>query len=301
MQYSFQIFKPLKILSMRKIIFQFLILAFTCKFGFAQQPTTDSSYSVQEKKAEITLSDGNILRGTIIKINERIVVFKSDMTGEITIDRNKIVNIKYYDNKNKGSQQTYINLASRYFFGPSAINMKKGDGYYQNTYLFLHTFNYAFTDNFTLGGGTEIISLLFGKPIIMITPKISMPIKDDLHIGGGYLFLWNSSMGETLNLAYGNITFGSNDLNASLNIGTNVAYPGNPLIVFSGFARLGTKFGIMTENWMIPTNNTEYYNIYSFGGRIIGRKNFFDFALITNADIMKEILGIPFLTYTLRF
>ncbi len=253
--------------------------------------------------AEITLKDGNIIRGNITYQNDSLVIFKSDLTGEISIPQDKILEIKYFDSNKTGNQQVYINLASRYFFSPSAINMKKGDGYYQNTWFSLSTFNYAFTNYFTLGGGFELFSLLFGTPLVMVTPKFSIPISDNFHVGAGYMFigiLGKEGAHTFGNIAYGNFTIGSSDLNFSMNAGTSLDYPGKPVLTVNAFAKVSPKFGFMTENWLLPTSDG-YYTVYSFGGRIIGRKNLFDIAFITNPDIAKFIPAIPYLTYTLRF
>lgn len=42
--------------------------------------------------------------------------------------------------------------ATRYLFAPSAIPLKKGEGYYQNFYILGNAVNYGITDNFSLGG-----------------------------------------------------------------------------------------------------------------------------------------------------
>ena len=290
--------------------FNFLIILLIASINLKAQisdSTTKNVDSIISERtslmAEITFKDGNILRGKIIKENSSVVIFKSDLTGEISISQEKILTIKFFDPENTGNQQVYVNLASRYFFSPSAFNMKKGDGYYQNTWFSLSTFNYAFSDYFTLGGGFELFSFLLGTPLVMITPKISIPISDNFHIGAGYMFIGViGKYGEHTfgNIAYGNFTVGNPDLNFSVNAGTNIEYPGKPVLTLNAFIKMSPNFGFMTENWLLLTADN-FYTIYSFGGRIIGRKNLFDFALITNPDIAIIIPAIPYLTYTLRF
>jgi len=288
-----------------------IILAFTIQLVKAQninsQSGNDSTlvYKIDSTKilAEIILNDGNILRGNIIKESIDSVSINSPLLGLITLSRSQILSIKFFNPQNKGNQQVYSNLASRYFFSPSAINMKKGDGYYQNTWFSFHTFNYAVSDYVTLGGGFEMFSLLLGYPIIALTPKVSIPINKNWHVGAGLLYL--NVLGSNVNsngvtTVYGNITYGNNKSNISINAGTSLDYPGKPVLTINGFHQVGPKFGFMTENWLVPTNES-YYNIYTLGGRIIGRKNCFDFGLITNPDIAKFIVGIPFLSYTLKF
>jgi hypothetical protein len=40
--------------------------------------------------------------------------------------------------------------ATRYLFGPTAIPLKKGEGYYQNTYIILQSFNIGVSNNFSI-------------------------------------------------------------------------------------------------------------------------------------------------------
>jgi hypothetical protein len=271
------------------------------------ESTNDSTlvYKIDSTKilAEIILKDGNIIRGNIVKQSTDSVSINSSILGLLNLSRYQILSIKYFNPQNKGNQQVYSNLASRYFFSPSAINMKKGDGYYQNTWFSFHSFNYAVSDYVTLGGGFEMFSLLLGRPIITLTPKVSFPINKNWHVGAGVLYLNMLGSGVSssgLTTVYGNITYGNNKSNISINAGTSLDYPGKPVLTINGFHQISPKFGFMTENWLIPTNES-YYNIYTLGGRIIGRKNCFDFGLITNPDIAKFIIGIPFLSYTLKF
>lgn len=271
------------------------------------ESTNDSTlvYKIDSTKilVEIILKDGNIIRGNMVKQSTDSVSINSSILGLLNLSRYQILSIKYFNPQNKGNQQVYSNLASRYFFSPSAINMKKGDGYYQNTWFSFHSFNYAVSDYVTLGGGFEMFSLLLGRPIITLTPKVSIPINKNWHVGAGVLYLNMLGSGVSSNgltTVYGNITYGNNKSNISINAGTSLDYPGKPVLTINGFHQISPKFGFMTENWLTPTNES-YYNIYTLGGRIIGRKNCFDFGLITNPDIAKFILGIPFLSYTLKF
>ncbi len=282
----------------------FLTLLFLVTFkGFAQHGH-DEPIKPKGVDAEVILKDGNILRGSVIEEHDTSIIFRGELVGQISISRNKIADIRYFIGEKTGNREVYINLASRYFFSPSAINMKAGDGYYQNTYFFINSFNYAITNHFTIGGGFEIFSLLAGHPFAFITPKASFDINKNLHIGGGYLYanvLNTSGSFGGINTIYGNITVGNADHNLSVNAGTSLTYGGDPTLTICGFTRVSTKFGLMTENWLFPSFNG-YYALYSFGGRIIGRKNLFDFGLITNPDITSAgIIGIPYLSYTLRF
>lgn len=254
--------------------------------------------------AEVVFKDGNIIRGVVRKEDATTITFYSDITGERILDREKILHIKYMSNIKSGNNLVYINLASRYFFSPSAIQMKKGDGYYQNTYFLFNSFNYAFTDNISAGGGFETISLLNGKPVYFLQLKTGLEVARNFHVGGGIMHLNFSLMTESdsyFNLAFVTTTVGNSDYNFSVNYGFEPGGNSNePLLTFNGFARISPKIGFVTENWVFPA--TDDRALFSYGCRIIGRKNLFDAGIITNNAIMEDgIIGIPFLSYTLRF
>src|SRR5262245_12760455 len=50
--------------------------------------------------------------------------------------------------------------ASHTFFGPSAINMEQGQGYYQNSYVLVHSAWFAPLNNVSVGGGFQLVSLV---------------------------------------------------------------------------------------------------------------------------------------------
>lgn len=294
-----------KILISSFLLLNFQLLKAQINDSLSNPSSHNKIHKSNELLAEVVLKDGNILRGNILNEYVDSITFNSSLTGTITILRVNILYIKYFNPDSKGSEQVYVNLASRYFFSPSAMNMKKGDGYYQNTFFTLSTVNYAINDYLTIGGGFELFSLLFGHPIVILTPKFSIPVAKNLHVGGGLLYanmlgLVSSSGG--LNVAYGNITYGDTKSNISVNVGTSLSYPGSPTFTVCGFHQMSPKFGLMTENWIIPSGDNSTFNLYTFGGRVIGRKNLFDFGLITNQALSRSLLpAIPFLSYTLRF
>ena len=80
----------------------------------------------------------------------RIELLKSQVMSEYEVDASRFVNGKYWF-----ANPHHI----RYLFSPSAFNLKKGDGSYQNIYGTLNSVNFGLTDHFTLGAGTELLSL----------------------------------------------------------------------------------------------------------------------------------------------
>lgn len=146
---------------------------------------------------------------------------------------------------------------SRYFFAPSAFNLKKGELYYNAVYFVLHDIQYGVTDNFSMGIGTSIA----GLPIYL-TPKLSFHLneKNVLGIGDMPMFgTWGTDfMG---NLAYGVYTHG--DVNGNFTLGAGHLWTNENEITnqtsslvanFSALGRMSPYIFFLTENYIMSAN-----------------------------------------------
>lgn len=288
-----------------KIIYFLLVLFFTTPLIHAQ--VEDSSTLVK-----IETKDGNEFVGTISNEDLEKLVLKTKNLGEITILREDIitqVNVNEEQMKdgvlwNENPQET------RYFWAPNAYGLKKGEGYYQNIYVFWNQASYGLTDNITIGGGI-IPTFLFGVATpVFLTPKVSIPIvKDKLNIGGGILL--GTVIGDiddnfSFGIAYGLSTFGSRDSNISISLGYGMVegnWADSPLINVSGIKRISKRFYIITENYYIKAND-EGLAVISLGGRWLMKKAALDFLLfrpIAKDLDMGNFIAVPLLGFTIPF
>ncbi|MDZ7754903.1 hypothetical protein [Rhodohalobacter sp.] len=251
--------------------------------------------------------EGNVFFGYLISEDEQSVVLNVESVGEITILRENIRSMTQIDpDRIKDGSHWYDNpQATRYFFAPNALGLKKGEGYYQNTWIFFNNVNYGITDNFSLGGG--IVPLfLFGANTtpIWILPKVSIPISSDrFHLGAGAMF--GGLVGEeseTLGLFYGVGTVGSRDNNMTVGIG--YGYAGDeisrtPLINISGMVRVSRRLFLLTENYFIP--EADAGGILSAGARWTTEQFAVDFGLFRPTDGGGDVIGIPWVGVTIPF
>jgi len=146
---------------------------------------------------------------------------------------------------------------TRYFFAPSAFNLKKGELYYNTVYFLLHDIQYGISDNFSMGIGTTVI----GLPMYF-TPKISIPVGNKSAIAVGDLLLVGTYGTDALgNLAYANYSYGSNDGNISIGAGhlyTNendfTDHTSSLVLNFSSMARMSPYIFFLTENYLMSAN-----------------------------------------------
>ena len=265
--------------SLRPILILFVTLFFLAGDLNAQETidTTQLWY--------IEMFNDNSYTGYILSRNEETIEFKTRELGIINL---KVIGITKMetieaDRIIKGEFWADNPQATRYFWAPAGYGLKKGEGYYQNVWLFFNQVSFGITDYFSFGGGVVPLFLIDGAPTpVWITPKFSIPIDDKVHIGVGALtgLVLGADSGESgYGIVYGATTLGSRDKN--FNIGLGYGYLGGelanaPTISIGGMIRTGKRGYFITENYLISTEGSTSIFI-SAGGRLVGKKITFDF------------------------
>lgn len=285
------------------LLFTILVFATSNVFG---QKTNISEPVDSTKIYKIELKDGSKFIGNILQQDSVSLVLRTTSIPKIEIPVSKIKSIDAVDKSNfKNVSYWYPNPhATRYFYGPSAIGLKKGEGYYQNTYLVLNSFNVGITDNISIGGGLELISTFAGRdPLFFITPKVSFNVSEKFHAGGGVLYARIPEGFGSLGTVFATGTYGTTDNNITGSLGwgfVDSEFSERPIITLSGMMRISKRAALVTENWLIPTDG--YYGLFSYGVRFFGEKIAVDLAFINNPDIAEAIIiGIPYVSFTVKF
>ncbi len=276
----------------------------------------------------LTTNDGKKFTGLIISHNDTEVTIKTESLGILTISNNKIRDIKIAEKEQiKNGKYFFPNPhPTRYFFGPSAIPLEKGEGYFQNAWILSNSVQIGVSDHFSMGGGVVIPVLFF------ITPKVGYKVAKNVHIGGGLLAASTISTEASfgLGVAYGSLTFGSKENNFTIDAGWGFikqehynsqtststykwGFAEKPMFSFSGALRIAPMCSLISENWVFATkdysyNQTtytesytyKYHSVLSFGFRLMGEKNSFDLALAL-PTIEGGTVGIPYLDYVFKF
>lgn len=210
--------------------------------------------------------------GSIIGATAKTLVMKSTLIGTFEIQSNTISKITLsgaYINR-KGRNWFSNPNATRYFFAPSAIPLKKKEGYFQNAYLLANSVSVGVTNSITIGGGV-VIPLLF-----YVTPKISYEVYKNLYLGAGILFTQSfiTDFNLSAGIGYGLITVGNREHNLTLGSGYGYAkfdssYKATPMpiVTINGMTRIGKKLSLVTENWLIPraSYNQEHMTYDPYG------------------------------------
>ncbi len=286
------------------VIFCFFILVITetsaQKLAKISEITFDTSATYL-----IKLKDESLFTGRFIEKKDSVYIFSSKSTKiEVVISDIESVSVVDPSRFVKGKYWFPNPHHTRYLFSPSAFNLKKGDGYYQNTYGVINSLNYGLSDHFTIGAGTELISLFNGTPILVMTPKFGgYDIGNKLKVGGG-AFLAVAEEG-IFGIGYGIVTKGTEDKNITFGLGWAFSSEGEletkPVGTISGMIRFRKNIAFISENWLIPFDG--YRPFFSYGLRFFGERMSVDLALINSPEIASEAIaiGIPFVDFVYKF
>ncbi len=253
----------------------------------------------------IKLKDESIFTGNFISKRDSILTFSSKSTKfEVTLSDIESVSVVDPSRFVKGKYWFPNPHHTRYLFSPSAFNLKKGEGYFQNIYGTANSINYGITDHFTLGAGTELISLFSCFPILVATPKFGgYDIGTKLKAGGGALLALTEE--GVLGIGYGIVTQGTEDKNITVGLGWAFSSEGDletkPVATISGMIRIKKNIALISENWLIPFDG--YRPFFSYGLRFFGERMSVDLALINSPEIARDVIaiGFPFVDFVYKF
>lgn len=279
-------------------------LAFGPPVLHAQEP---DSLEKTEQIYRVETSEGTVLFGTLLSETKTEVVLDARQVGEVTVERGTIESMeKISGDRLRNGEYWFPNPQStRYFFGTNALGLPKGEGYYQNTWIFLNNVNYGLSNNVSIGAGTVPV-FLFGASAfpVWVLPKVSISTpQKNLHLAGGALFggVLGTDSG-TGGLLYGVSTVGSRDHNASLGVGYGLAngdVSNTPAITLSGMTRVGRTTYLLSENYFFPA--TDGGGIISFGVRWAPENFAVDFGLFRPLSETGNFIGFPWLGVTIPF
>ncbi len=268
------------------------------------------AYSVKDSLYKIEMQNGFTYIGNILSYNDEEVIIVNKYIGELRLEKKLIKSIteipQEYSNQ---SEYWFPNPNStRNLLSPTGYGLKSGEAYYQNIYVFFNLLFFGITDYFSLGVGTEFITLSSGNPMIFLNPKLSFEISENVNVGLSSLLIYG-------HLGRGNIysgvhsaviTYGNKDDNITLGGGVFTLQQEDPsgVITLSGMLRISKSLALVSENWYVPDSNVdfEYSSILSYAIRLMGENFSFDLGFINNPSLAEHmILGIPYIDFIYKW
>jgi hypothetical protein len=272
--------------------------------------------SAQENtNVRVTTQDGSVIVGTLTTLNDSILVIKATNLGDITLQRAQVTNIETIaadgsSTHSSDSRYWYDNPhTTRYYFNSNGYGLRKGEGYYQNTWVLYNQVSLGLSDYFSMGVGA-IPTFLFGSGElpIWVTPKVSLPVvPNKFNVGiGAFIgtFLGGFADNDRAGIVYGNTTFGSREKNFTLGIGYaffDDEWARTPTFNISGMSRISRKFAFVTENYIISADGSTF-TLASGGIRYIAPALSIDASLfIPITSELDRPIALPWVSITVPF
>jgi hypothetical protein len=254
----------------------------------------------------IETADGNVYVGELISENAEFVVLLTESSGELRIRRASIIQMtRLVESSLRQGDYWYANPnPTRYLFAPGARNLEKGQGYYQNTWIFLNSVDYGISDRFSLGIGTIPTFLFGGAAPVWLIPKLSFPAIDGkLHLSGRAVIAGIvGAESDIVGIFYGAATYGSSDKNVTIGLGygySDRTFSSTPVLNISGMYRVSRKGYLISENYLFP--GTDGGGIISAAYRYTTPNASLDFGLLRPTQEADPLIGIPWLGVTIPF
>lgn len=268
-----------------------------------QEPTqaTDSLF-------ELRLGDGTKHIGKVVSRTDDRIVFQSITGAQMEVNATFARLRTAPGNVVEGEYWAPDRNRSRLFFAPTARPVEPGQGY-AGMFWILPFVGFGVSDDLTLAGGLPPAGEL-GQTPIWIAPKLRVLNSAERQVSLGMLGIYTpeeeredvyycdpqydrscsaeppeGAEGKFTGIAYGIATFGG--LDKALHLGSGVTFGGDGVkvpIMIGGENRLGRRWKLISENWVIPGDG----GAGSLGVRRIGDNWTWDFgwmALFGDSDV----------------
>ena len=223
---------------------------------------------------------------------------------------------KHRTSRVKRANNTY---GSHYFLSPTAIALKKHSGFYKNTMVSLNTVNYGLTNNLSVGGSLDLVTLIRsreGGPVYSVRIQGAASPSELFHIGGYVQYLnvripvgadvpEGTEVPPGVLMGMAMVTYGN--MNNQITVAGGWTHDGEnagdgPVLNIGGALRLFSNVMLVTEHWIF-TDPNEPFLTHSLGVRILGDDLAIDIGLAYDDEVTAKItpVGLPFLSATLNF
>ncbi|MBR59331.1 MAG: hypothetical protein CMH54_15105 [Myxococcales bacterium] len=212
-----------------------------------------------------------------------VLVDGSTITGIVTTEDGEAVNIRLVDGTTRSIHKSFIAsrketkkvkvvrgqvwgrnpMRTKYFFTPSAIPLRKGEGYLSLKQLTILEGAFGVTDNLALDLGSFLPGVFMGKDSanVILGVKYARKVAPKVHIGGGVMGIvlpWQGALATPMiGITYGQET---GDTQFTLGVGKPFAYnfdkqdgaSADLVINLSTMIRVSSAGAIVFENWFFP-------------------------------------------------
>jgi hypothetical protein len=281
----------------------FLIIIFSTNADAQRKKRKIQADTSTTDLIQVNMKDGEVFIGTLIKLGSDSLILDHKKLGRLALPRveirkNTALNKNYTSIEESWKKEKY---QSKYLVAPTALPVGEGNSYYSNYSLFINSFSFGLSENFSISTGFEIASIFASQfPILFVNPKVSFPMAENVYFGmGASVFFGNIDSQAGLGvLTYANTTIGSSTQNVTAGLGFAFSSDQNgevPLVYQFGFTLpLSKRINLISE----AVVDSSFDGAFNLGIRIITKgNNIFDIGLLRPLeadDII--IIGVPLLS-----
>ena len=268
----------------------------------AQQADTHSSGLTHLLK----IRDGSTLLGRLVGESADTIRFETS-GGLLVLPRSAVRELRSINEEDVHDGEYWLPdpNSTRLFFTPTGRMLKKGEGYFNDTYLFFLGFAGGLTDNVTLGGGLSVFPTPdFSENVFYLTPKVGLYSQGDFNVAAGALIGFAGHQTGSGGIVYGVATNGGTEGSVSLGAGwlyggTHVA--SKPVVMLGGSKRVSRRVSLVTENYLYAGGSSNA--VLGYGARFFGDKLSVDLAFLNMAGsgVTPIFPGVPYVAFSTRF
>lgn len=260
----------------------------------------------------IHMREGSRIVGRIVAVTADSVRVVS-ASSTTTVSRGAVREVRQYaaSAMHDGELWPENPHATRLLFSPTAIPLRKGEGYFSDFWLFVLSAAGGVTDRFTLGAGMTLIpGINFGDNVFYLLPKYTLVDQPRIKFAIGGLvalvggFSSDSRDAASVGILYGVATTGTHESN--LTLGAGWGYVGDqladkPVVTLGGQHRVSKRVALISENWFLPFEG-DALGFVTYGLRFLGEKLAVDFAFGNTLERGGQLFpGVPLLGFSVKF
>lgn len=285
-----------------------LLGLFVVLMGSVLLPPAAAAQAEEPPVYRIETTQGAVFIGVLMEETDDAVVLRLEDENEVRIQRATIRSMRTMDPEQfRDGQYWHPNpQPTRYLFGPNALGVREGTGYYQNAWIFFNNVNYGVSNRVSIGAGTVPV-FLFGASAVplWLLPKVSIPTpQDNLHLAAGAVVggVLGADGGVGVGVFYGAATLGDEDQNLTGGIGYGYAdgsLAPSPFFNLSGMTRVSRSVYLISENYFFAGD--EVNGLVSVGIRYAPERFAVDFGLVRPLAEVGSFIGLPWLGVSVPF
>ena len=215
-----------------------------------------------EARVSITLTDGTLVKGTILEKTETHFLVET-LTGlEVKVPRTSIVAM---EKLRPGAFSHPDPNYTRLMFAPTGKPLHRGDGYFFDHWVFFPGVAYGFTDRFGAAVGLSVFpGLGLDEQILSLAPKVGLYDSGDFALSAGLLYMRALGFADVAGgMGFVVGTTGSADKSFTCGLGLGyiaeedeaVDFAEHPVLLLGGNIRLSDTISVVSENWIITGQN----------------------------------------------